>query len=103
MEGQLFSYSLVFDKIYVVTHTSKVTQLTKLIDKKVGILVLNEQKEFTAIREARSNKKNASPVAKQPTKPAPPQPKPQPQWPSKIPGKPSGPDRDNNPPKNPKK
>ena len=42
-------------------------------------------------------------MAKQPTKPAPTQPQPQPQWPSTKPGQKSGPDRDNNPPKNPKK
>lgn len=54
---QLNSYELVFDKIFVVTHSSKLNALIKIIPKYVGILVLNSDGVLDKIREPRSNKK----------------------------------------------
>lgn len=61
LEGQLYSYSLVFDKIYVFTHPKKIDTLKKVIDKTVGILILNEVGEIVTLRDAKSNKKNVNP------------------------------------------
>ncbi len=60
LQNQLNSYNLVFDKVYVVTHPTKISTLKTLIDKKVGIIVLDDEGNLLTIRQAVSNKKNLS-------------------------------------------
>jgi len=61
LEKQLASYRLVFDKIYVVTHESKLKALKKLIGKDIGIVILNNNNVLETKRSARSNKANVEP------------------------------------------
>jgi hypothetical protein len=58
---QLSAYKLVFDKIYVVTHHSKLTALLNIVKTDVGIMVLNETGKIQKVREAKSNKENIKP------------------------------------------
>jgi len=61
LEKQLASYRLVFDKIYVVTHESKLEALKKIIGKDIGIMILNNDSILEKKRSARSNVKNVRP------------------------------------------
>lgn len=61
LEKQIASYKLVFDKIYVVTHESKLEALKKLIGKDIGILILNDHRVIENRRYAKSNARNVRP------------------------------------------
>lgn len=58
---QLAAYKLVFDKIYVITHHSKLNALLSIVKIDIGVMVLNEEGEIQKVREAKSNKEKTKP------------------------------------------
>lgn len=63
LNGQLLSYSHVFDRIYVVTHETYAQKLMESTADIVGILVLSDEGSFREIRKSKSNKASVLPAA----------------------------------------
>ena len=57
---QLMDYQTVFDKIYVVCDTSKISIVEKLVSRNVGICELTSKNKVVIIKEALSNIDNIS-------------------------------------------
>jgi hypothetical protein len=62
LNNQLDSYFQLFDKINVITFSSGLGKVNKIIDKKVGLLTLNKDGEIETQREPVSNLSNVVPA-----------------------------------------
>jgi hypothetical protein len=56
LQTQTADYLKVFDKVFVVAHTSTATAYAKLVDERVGVLALDVRGSFNVVKEAISNK-----------------------------------------------
>jgi hypothetical protein len=63
LDGQVASYKKVFDKIYVVTHGSKLAKLQAAVPDDVGIILLSEEYTLQVVRESESHKDMADSAA----------------------------------------
>lgn len=61
LETQTKDYLDVFDRVYVVTHQDKVEPIEKLLNPRVGLMVLSERGSLRTIREAVPNLANIRP------------------------------------------
>jgi hypothetical protein len=56
LDGQISSYKKVFDKVYVVTHESKLPKLQTMLAEDVGIILLTDKYTLQIVRESQSHK-----------------------------------------------
>jgi hypothetical protein len=52
LEGQVESYKLLYDSVYIVTHPKAVEGLVTSVDQTVGIIVLQQDGKLKTVREA---------------------------------------------------
>lgn len=62
LESQLQSYKLVFDKIYLVCHYSKIEALQSKVSNDIGIIILDQHQKLLEVRKAKLNRNNVSPA-----------------------------------------
>lgn len=58
---QLAAYKLVFDKVYVVTHYSKLEAVLSIVKPDIGIMILGKNGKLRKLRNAKSNKQKTKP------------------------------------------
>ncbi|MFH1683551.1 MAG: sce7726 family protein [Candidatus Margulisiibacteriota bacterium] len=63
LQNQINAYLKVFDKIFVVTHVSKVAQVLALVPPQIGVIELTDCYTLRVIRSAESNIENVSPAS----------------------------------------
>ncbi|MGD1008252.1 MAG: sce7726 family protein [Ignavibacteriaceae bacterium] len=61
LDEQINSYLGMFDKIYVVTHSSQLMKIKKVLDKRIGVLELSDSYSLKIIRKPLSNKTKVIP------------------------------------------
>ena len=62
LEAQIADYRKVFDRVYVVTTTEKVSAVLDQVQASVGVMKLEDDMSLTEEREAQSNKANTDPA-----------------------------------------
>jgi hypothetical protein len=61
LQKQIRAYEKVFDLIHVITSPSQLEKVEKVIDRRIGIMILTERNTIKTIREPKSGRKQVQP------------------------------------------